>query len=182
MDSIKNFLALVIPRSWCFTILVEDHDKLGHQGVNRTDHLIKWQHYWNGMNKDICKYIINCALCKREKAGTQLYPLQMTDIPDRSFEKIAIDLVSDLSVSTSGNQHILTIIHHLTGWQEDFSIPNKKADTIVCVLINNYLPFHVCPCFILSDKGDRIQEPINGQCSPTTMHWLHLFCPVSPPK
>ena len=94
------------------------------------------------MNKDICKYITNCALCKREKARTQLYPLQMTNIPDIPFDKIAIDLVSDPSISTSGNQHILTIIDHLTGWPEAFPIPNKKADTIVCVFINNDLPIH----------------------------------------
>ena len=65
------------------------------------------------MSKDIHKFINNCALCHREKAKTQVYPLQMTDIPDRSFDKIAIDLVSDLNVSASGNQHIPTIIDHL---------------------------------------------------------------------
>ena len=32
----KQFLALVIPKSWKFTILVEAHDKLGHQGNNHT--------------------------------------------------------------------------------------------------------------------------------------------------
>ena len=42
---IKKILALVIPKSWHFTILVEAHDELGHQGVNRTYHLIKWQYY-----------------------------------------------------------------------------------------------------------------------------------------
>ena len=62
------------------------------------------------MNKDIYKYINNCALCKREKARTQVYPLQMTDIPDRPFDKIAMDLVSDLNVTALGNQHVLTII------------------------------------------------------------------------
>ena len=61
------------------------------------------------MNKDIYKYIDNYALCKREKARTQVYPLQMTDIPDRSFYKIAIDLVSELNVSALGNQHVLAI-------------------------------------------------------------------------
>ena len=66
------------------------------------------------MNRDICKYINNCALCKREKARTQMYPLQVTDMPDRPFDNIAIDLVSDLSISASGNQHILTIIDHVT--------------------------------------------------------------------
>ena len=40
-DTGKQFLALVIPKSWKFTILVEAHDKLGHQGNNRTYCLIK---------------------------------------------------------------------------------------------------------------------------------------------
>ena len=32
LDAGKKFLALVIPKSWKFTILVEAHDKLGPQG------------------------------------------------------------------------------------------------------------------------------------------------------
>ena len=87
----------------------------------------------------------------REKAKTQVYPLQMTDLPDRPFDKIAIDLVSDINDSTLGNEHILTIIDHLTGWPESFPIPYKKADTIVCIFIKNYLPIHMFPCFMLSD-------------------------------
>ena len=59
-------------------VLVEAHEKLGHQGVNRTYHFIKHQYYWKGMNKDINKYINNYAFCKREKAGTQVHPLQKT--------------------------------------------------------------------------------------------------------
>ena len=152
MDSNKKILALVIPKSWHFTVPVEVHNKLSHQGVNRTYYLIKGQYYWKGMKKDINKCITNCALCKREKARTQLYPLQMTDIPDRPFDKIAIDMVSDINVSTSVNPHILTVSDHLTGWPEAFPVPNKKADTIVCVFINNYLLIHMCPHFIPSDN------------------------------
>ena len=73
-DTGKQFLALVIPKSWKFTILVEAHDKLGHQGNNLTYCLIKRQYYWKGMNKDIRKYIANCALCRRDKAKVQQYP------------------------------------------------------------------------------------------------------------
>ena len=46
------------------------------------------------MNKDIRKYIANCTLSHKEKAEVQAYPLQMTDIPDRPFNKIAIDTSS----------------------------------------------------------------------------------------
>ena len=66
----------------------------------------------------------------------------MTEILDRPFDKIAIDLVTDCKTSTSGNKHILTIIDHLTGWPEAFPIPDKSADTIVATFINEYLPVH----------------------------------------
>ena len=42
-DSGKQFLALVIPKSWKFTVLVEAHDKLGHQGNSHAYCLIKRQ-------------------------------------------------------------------------------------------------------------------------------------------
>ena len=63
MDSGKQFLALIIPKSLQYTVLVEAHDKLGHQGNSHIYCLIKRQYYWKGMNKDIRKYIANYVLC-----------------------------------------------------------------------------------------------------------------------
>ena len=62
-DSGEQFLALVIPKSWKYTVLVEAHNKLGHHGNSCTYCLIKRQYYWKGMNKDIRKYVANCILC-----------------------------------------------------------------------------------------------------------------------
>ena len=163
LDAGKKFLTLVIPKSWKFTILVEAHDKVVHQGNSYTYCLIKCQYYWKGMNKDIRKYIANCTLCRQDKAKVQLYPLQMTNVPDKPFDKIAIDLVSDSKTSTLGNKDILTIINHLTGWLEAFPIPNKSADTIVATLINQYLTVHMCPRFIPSDNGTEFKNNLMDQ-------------------
>ena len=38
----------------------------------------------------------------------------MTEIPDRPFDKIAMDLVTECETSTSGNKDIPTILVHLT--------------------------------------------------------------------
>ena len=87
------------------------------------------------MYKDIRKYIANCIFCQRETVKVQHYPLQMMEIPDRPFSKIAIDLITECETSTSGNKHILTIIDHLIGWPEAFPIPDKYADRIVSTFI-----------------------------------------------
>ena len=94
-ESHQKILALVIPKAWKYTVLVEAHDKLAHQGSIQTYCLIKWQYYWKGMNKDKREYIALCALCQREKAKVQAYPLQMTEIPEHPFDKITIYLATE---------------------------------------------------------------------------------------
>ena len=86
----------------------------------------------------------------------------MTEIPDRPFDKIAIDLVTNCKTSTLGNKHILTIIDHLTGWPEAFPIPDKSADTIVATFINEYLLVHMCPPIYFFQQWHRIQEQPHG--------------------
>ena len=44
-DSGQKFLALAIPKSWKYIVLVEVHDKLGHQGNTCTYCLLKCQYY-----------------------------------------------------------------------------------------------------------------------------------------
>ena len=87
----------------------------------------------------------------------------MTKIPDRPFNKIAIDLVTECETSTSRNKHILMIIDHLTGWPEAFPIPDKSADTVVSTFINTYLPVHMCPRYSLSDNDTEFKNNLMDQ-------------------
>ena len=41
-DSNQKFLALVIPKAWKYTVLMEAHDKLGHQGA--TQYILPHKH------------------------------------------------------------------------------------------------------------------------------------------
>ena len=162
-DSNQTFLALVIPKAWKYSILVEAHDKLSNQGTTHTYCLIKCQYYWKGMNKDIRKNTANCILCCREKAKVQAYLLQMTEILERPFDKITIDLITECENFSSGNKHILTIIDHLTGWPEAFPMPDKSADTIVSTFINQYFPVFMCPRYILSDNSTEFKNHLLDQ-------------------
>ena len=72
----------------------------------------------------------------------------MMYIPDQPFN----------IVSKSENQHILTIIYHLTGLLDAFPIPDKMTDTIVYIFIKNYLPVHMHPIYIPSDNGTELKN------------------------
>ena len=77
MDSEKQFLTLIIPKSWKYTVLVKAHDKLGHQGNSHNFCLIKRQYYWKGMNKDIKE--IHCKLHTLPKRESQSSTLPFAD-------------------------------------------------------------------------------------------------------
>ena len=101
----------------------------------------------------------------------------MTEIPDRPFDKIAVDLVMECETFTSGNKHILTIIDHLTGWMDAFPILDKSADTIVSTFINHYLPVHMCPRYILSENGTAFKNQLVDQ----VLQQLGIDCIFSAP-
>ena len=104
----------------------------------------------------------------------------MTEITDRPFDRIAIDLVTECNTSTSGNKHILTIIDHLTGWPEAFPIPDKTADTIVLTFINEYLPVHMCIWDILLDNRMEFKKQPHGPSLTTTWNCQDIFSTIPP--
>ena len=159
-DHSEDFCALVFSKAWRYTIIVETHDKMGHQGNNQMYSLIKQQYYWKGMTKDVKDYIQQCPACQQEKAHIQSYPLHMMEIPDQPFDKIVMDLVTDFTKSNKGNKHILTIIDLLMGLPEVIPILNKSANTITKAFVRHYLPRHLCPQFILSDNGTEFKNQI----------------------
>ena len=175
MDANQKFLALIIPKAWKYTVLVEAHDKLRPQGITCNNCLIKCQYDWKGMNKNIWKYITVC--CVDKKAKVQSYPLQMTDILERPFYKVTIDLAMECEMSTPGNKHILTIIDHLKGWPEAFPKLDKTTDTIVSTLISHNLPVHMCPRYILSDNGTGFKNHLMDQ----VLQQLRIDCIFSAP-
>ena len=44
-----------------------------------------------------------------------------------------------------------------------FPIPDKSADRIVSTIINQYLPVHMCPRYILSDNGTEFKNNLMDQ-------------------
>ena len=60
-------------------------------------------------------------------------------------------------------KYIANFIDHLSGWSEAFPIPDKSADTIVSTFINEYLPVHMCPWYILFDNGMEFKNNLMNQ-------------------
>ena len=121
----------------------------------KTYSMIKRYYYWPKMIKHIQSHVDGCSLCRREKLQADKYQLQTTEIPNKAFAKVSIDLIVDLPVSHHGNKNILVMIDQLTSWPIAVAIPDKEATTIAEAVSKNLILQHGCPEIILSDNGKK---------------------------
>ena len=78
-------------------------------------------------------------------------PLQETDIPPYPFAKVRLDLSGPYPTTLSRNKYIIGFIDLYNGWPEAFAVPDKSADNIAHLLIDE-----ICfgaPLQIISDNG-----------------------------
>ena len=67
------FCLIVLPCMLIGHILELSHNKLGHNGINRTYAILKRLYYWKGMKASITKHIKNCDFC--QKHNLQVVPM-----------------------------------------------------------------------------------------------------------
>ena len=53
----------------------------------------------------------------------------------------------------SGNKYIVAFVDRFSGWPEAFAVPDKTADTIAHLLIEEIFPCFGCPLELVTDNG-----------------------------
>ena len=96
------------------------------------------------MHQDIENYIKACDVCQRKgkmKKNNPLHPIE-TQPP---FEKIGIDLIGPLPITSNQNKYIVVAIDYGTKWAEARAIKDAAATTIVPFLYEDIICQHSFP-------------------------------------
>lgn len=106
-------------------ILKETHNNItgtAHAGYQKTYKRIADTYYWPKMLQDIKRFIYSCPTCRSIKPARHAPygMLQPIPIPDKPFEVVTMDLITDLPESKRLNA-IFVIIDKLTKYA--FFIP-----------------------------------------------------------
>ena len=90
------FNPIVLPRMLIGHILELSHNKLGHNGINRTYTMLKRLYHWKGMKASITKHIKNCDVY--QKCNLQVVPYAKLHFNTATFpmEFISMDLFGEL--------------------------------------------------------------------------------------
>ena len=114
--------------------------------------------------KDVQNYVCLCEVCQKWdkcKRKEPLYPIQI----GHSFERIGIDLVGPLPITTRTNCYIIIVTDYLTRWPEAKAVPDAGANTLAQFIFEKIICRHGTPKIILSDQGRNfISETIRILC------------------
>ena len=101
------------------------------------------------------KYIPQCLQCQLEKLVRikTKNPMIITDTPGIAFEKISMDIVEKLPITSSQNQYIFTIQDNFTKYSLAIPLSNHQASTIADAFDNKFICTYGSPKAVLTDQG-----------------------------
>ena len=112
-------------------------------------------------------------------------PLQDTDIPPYAFAKISLDLSGPYPTSLSGNKYTVGSVDWYSGFPEAFAVPDKCADTIAHLIIEEIFPRYGAPLEIMTDNGsENVNQTVRETLQAFNVHHVKtsLYHPASNSK
>jgi len=138
------------------------HDSIlsGHQGVKRTLDRVTSEFFWPGITADIKRYCQSCDICQRTTAKGRVSKVPLGQMPliDRSFKRVAIDLIGPITpVTDRGNRYILTMVDYATWYPETTALKSVDTETVAEALFTMFSRVRF-PEEVLSDQGSQFMS------------------------
>jgi hypothetical protein len=153
-------LRLCVPQFLRNHVLTTTHEELkeaAHAGYERTYNRLTSTYYWSGMLRDVKKFVKTCDTCQKIKhrRHAPYGLLQPIPIPDKPFDVVSMDLITDLPES-DGYNAILVIVDKLTKY--GLFIPTTTRTTEVDtarMFVQHIIAQYGVPKAVISDRDTR---------------------------
>ena len=152
--SVENGLVLrgcriVVPRSMRGEILEKLHH--GHQGLIKCRERAKSSVWWPGLSKELKNTVISCQVCRELKRTQQKEPLISTPLPDRPWQRIALDLCEHK------HQNYLVISDYYSRFLEILHLSSTTSAHVIQRLKTVFARFGIAE-EVVSDNGPQFSS------------------------
>jgi Integrase zinc binding domain len=152
----------------------------GHFNAEATFNKAKRNYYWPRMYKEVESYVRSCDTCQRlgnKKKIEQLHPIEVGKV----FDRVGIDIVGPLPITSSENRYIIVATEYLTKWPEAKAIKDIQANTVAQFIYEEIICRHGAPKVLLSDRGTSfVNSVVKSLCD--TMKTAHVLTTAYHPQ
>ena len=134
------------------------HKTAGHLGIKRTLEKVRDRFFWPMCKSDIQRWCKECEMCSQVKPGVR-HRAKLTQIPvSAPLDRIAIDILGELSETDNGNKYILVLSDYFTKWTEAYPLPDQTAQSVADVIVTQFVSRFGVPRQIHSDQGRNFES------------------------
>ena len=97
------------------------------------------------MYKELYQHVNSCVISQRRNLRKVKPHLQETDVPPFPFAKLGLDVSGPYPTTFSGNKYKISFVDLYSDWPEAFAVPDKSAETVVHLVLDEIIPRHSAP-------------------------------------
>ncbi|KAJ7999930.1 hypothetical protein DPEC_G00199510 [Dallia pectoralis] len=151
---------LLLPACLKNPVLESVHDSMGHQGIERTLHLLRQRCFWVGLYEDVEQWIKKCERCVLTKMPQpKIHPPMKSFLATRPLEVVAVDFTV-LEPATDGRENVLVITDVFTKFTQAFPTKDQKADTTAKILLREWFMKYGVLERLHSDQGRNFESNV----------------------
>ena len=114
-------------------VIEELHDRMGHQGIDRVEKLVRARFYWPNICPDILNWITKCERCKMQRCHILKYGCLCT-VAREPLDVVAIDFTV-LEPASNGIENVLVMTDVYSKFTITVPTRNQTVQTVAKALV-----------------------------------------------